>query len=343
MKYQRVYIQAAAQISIQSPLSEDWMESPIKYEKPFVRSIEPNFRDFISPIEARRMGQLQKRALTTSLSVIRQSNIKHPDAIITGTGLGCIENTELFLNNMCNQGEHLLKPTPFIQSTHNTISSLIGIYTQTHSYNITYSHRNISFECALYDAIMQFRLQKINSALVGSHDELTPSWYKLLKKVGYSGNPSAEASVSFMLTPEQDKSWCELGGIKIVHQPSIEVLKLSLEKLLVENELSISDIDTVITGINGKATADQHTIQVCKQLFGKKPMLHYKHLFGDSYSASGLGLYCAACCLKYQFIPSVLYQEKTESQINNPRNIMFFGESDYKDYSLILLKSVCGK
>lgn len=343
MKHQRIYIQSAAQISIQSPLSEDWMKNPIEYEKPFVRSVEPNFRNFISPIEARRMGQLQKRALTTSLTVIRQSNIKHPDAIITGTGLGCIENTELFLNNLCNQGEHLLKPTPFIQSTHNTISSQIAIYTKTHSYNTTYSHRYISFECALYDAMMQFDLQKINSALVGSHDELTPSWYKLLKKVGYSGNPSAEASVSFMLTSKQNDSWCELGGIKIMHQPSIKVLKLSLEKLVAENELNLSDIDAIMTGINSKATADQHTIQIYKQLFGKKPMLHYKHLFGDSYSASGLGLYCAACCLKYEFIPNFLYLEKTERQINNSQNIVFFGESDYKDYSLILLKSSCGK
>jgi len=343
MKRQRVYIQAAAQISIQSPLNEDWMGNPIQYEKPFIRSTEPNFRDFISPIEARRIGRLQKRALTTSLTAIHQSKIEHPDAIITGTGLGCIENTELFLKDMCNEGEHLLKPTPFIQSTHNTISSLIAIYTQTYSYNVTYSHRNISFECALYDAILQFRLQKINSALVGSHDELTPSWYKLLKKVGYLGSPSAEASVSFMLTCEQKNSWCELGGIKILHQPSIEILKLSLKKLLADNELNLSDIDAVITGINGSLTTDLPTIQVCKQLFGQKPLLHYKHLFGDSYSASGLGLYSATCCLKYQFVPNILYYVETKNQICNPRNIVFFGQSDYKDYSLILLKSSCGK
>lgn len=343
MNRQRVYIQATTQISIQSPLNEDWMQNPIQYERAFIRSIEPNFRDFISPVEARRIGRLQKRALTTSLTVIHQSKVEHPDAIITGTGLGCIENTELFLKDMCSQGEYLLKPTPFIQSTHNTISSLIAIYTQTHNYNVTYSHRNISFECALYDAMLQFRLQKINSALVGSHDELTPSWYELLKKVGYSGNPSAEASVSFMLTTERNNSWCELGGIKILHQPSIEILKLSLGKLLTDNGLNLSDIDAVITGINGNQATDLPTIQIYKQLFGQIPLLHYKHLFGDSYSASGLGLYSAACCLKYQFVPSTLYYMETEDQIDNPQNIMFFGQSDYKDYSLILLKSSCGK
>lgn len=128
-----------------------------------------------------------------------------------------------------------------------------------------------------------------------------------------------------------------------MHQPSIEILKLSLRKLLADNELNLSDIDAVITGINGSQTTDLPTIQVCKQLFGQKPLLHYKRLFGDSYSASGLGLYSAACCLKYQFVPSILYYVETKNQICNPRNIVFFGQSDYKDYSLILLKSSCGK
>ena len=72
MNRQRVYIQATTQISIQSPLNEDWMQNPIQYERPFIRSIEPNFRDFISPIEARRIGRLQKRALTTSLRCVHK-------------------------------------------------------------------------------------------------------------------------------------------------------------------------------------------------------------------------------------------------------------------------------
>ena len=65
----KVYIQAAEQISIQNPLSEAWMEEPIVYHEPFVKAVNPAFREYIAPNEARRMGNIMKRALVTSLKV----------------------------------------------------------------------------------------------------------------------------------------------------------------------------------------------------------------------------------------------------------------------------------
>src|SRR5574344_1598126 len=311
MKQEKIYITTAAQISMQNPLSEEWYQNPIIPTNSFVRSIEPDYRQVIRPIEARRMGRILKRALTTSLSVIQKSGIEHPEAIITGSGLGCIENTELFLEAMCKDGEHLLKPTPFMQSTHNTISSLIAIYTKTHSYNTTYSHRAISFESALYDAFIQFKLNKIQSALVGSHDEVTPTWYKLLEKIGYIGYPSGEASVSFMLAKQPKDNWCELAGMKILHEPSLGTLKLSLRHLLDDADLSIATIDAVMTGINGNPQNDKSYLRIADELFEGCPLLRYKHLFGESYSASGLGVYVTAYCLKQQMIPDLFYLDST--------------------------------
>ena len=54
----KVYIQAAEQISIQNPLSEAWMEEPIVYHEPFVKAVNPAFREYIAPNEARRMGNI---------------------------------------------------------------------------------------------------------------------------------------------------------------------------------------------------------------------------------------------------------------------------------------------
>ncbi|MBP5782354.1 MAG: hypothetical protein J6W04_02325, partial [Bacteroidales bacterium] len=115
------YIKSTAQLSIQQPLCEDWMENPIWYDSSFVRSLEPDYKQFIPPMEARRMTRIMKRALTTSNVAIKKSGLVLPDAIITGTGWGCMENTEQFLDVLCNEGEQLLKPTLFMQSTHNTI------------------------------------------------------------------------------------------------------------------------------------------------------------------------------------------------------------------------------
>ena len=78
-----VKILSAKQISIQNPLSEEWMESPLAYTEGYVPAIDPDFRQFISAGDALRMGKLLKRALATSLSALREGGIEHPDAIIT--------------------------------------------------------------------------------------------------------------------------------------------------------------------------------------------------------------------------------------------------------------------
>ena len=54
-----------------------------------------------------------------------------PDAIITGTGLGCLEDTEKFLTAMVTNKEEFLTPTSFIQSTHNTVSAQIALLLPT--------------------------------------------------------------------------------------------------------------------------------------------------------------------------------------------------------------------
>ena len=183
----KVYIQAAEQISIQNPLSEAWMEEPIVYHEPFVKAVNPAFREYIAPNEARRMGNIMKRALVTSLKVLKETGIEHPDAIITGTSIGSLDYTERFLDDLVENGEESLSPTYFMQTTHNTVSSTISIYTGTHSYNTTYSEGGISFELALKDAWMQFCLGQISNALVGGHEEMLASYYELLRTTGYVG------------------------------------------------------------------------------------------------------------------------------------------------------------
>ena len=98
MENKSVKILSAKQISIQNPLTEEWMENPLGYTEDYVRAVDPDFKQFISAGDARRMGKLLKRALATSLSALQEGGIENPDAIITGTGFGSIENTELFLD-----------------------------------------------------------------------------------------------------------------------------------------------------------------------------------------------------------------------------------------------------
>jgi hypothetical protein len=70
------------------------------------------------------------------------------------------------------QGEAFLKPTLFMQSTHNTMSSLIAIQTHNHGYNNTHSQLSDSLPHALLDAWLQMQSGRVRSALVGIHDSI---------------------------------------------------------------------------------------------------------------------------------------------------------------------------
>ena len=141
-------------------------------------------RNYVKPLEARRMGKIIKSSLLSSLKAMEQAGIEKPDAIITATALGCLENSELLLNQLQEEGEVMLKPTYFMQSTHNTIGSGIAIFTKCHGYNVTYTHGKDSLEWALRDARMLLKSGKAKSVLVGLHDETTPLYRSLMQRIG---------------------------------------------------------------------------------------------------------------------------------------------------------------
>ena len=341
MKNNDVYVLSAKQVSIQQPLSEDWMEQPIFHEEPYVRSLDPDFKKYVSPIEARRMGKILKRALATSKEALADSGLETVDAIVTGTGYGCVENTEFFLDALCKEGEQLLKPTFFMQSTHNTISSLIAIQTKNHSFNATYAHKSISFDSALHDAWLQFSLGKINSALVGGHDEMTPVFYHILKRgdvMGKDNEICGEAAVSVVLGRNAEKSLCKLSGMRVLYHPTIETLSKAVAILLKNAGKRIEDVDFILTGISGHEENDQAYLAESETLFGQMPLLKYKHLFGESFTASGLGFYVAAQCLKAGKVPAHLFVNQEATSEKQPHCILLYNRSDGKNFTLTLLE-----
>ena len=363
-----IFVLSAKQISMQQPLSEEWIENPIMYEVPFTRSIDPNFKEYVTPIEARRMGRILKRALATSKEALKAAGCDTVDAIMTGTGFGCIENTEFFLDALSNEGEQLLKPTYFMQSTHNTISSLVAIQTKNYNYNATYAHKGISFESALHDAWLQFHLGKIGSALVGCHDEMTETFHSIMKKGGVMGQDDercGEVAVSVVLSnnpvsqvvepvetpsqsqsalrtfdgPQRPQALCRLTGLKMLHQPTMNNLMDAVTTMLQSADRSLADVDYILTGISGNHENDKAYLAESKTLFGDKPLLKYKHLFGENFTASGLGFYVAAQCLKAGKVPAHLFVNTSDISDKKPACIMLFNHSDGKDYTLTLLET----
>ena len=147
-------------------------------------------RDYVKPLEARRMGKLMKSSLLSSLKALREAGITQPDAIITGTAYGCMENSEQLLIQLMNEGETMLKPTAFMQSTHNTIGSNIAIWLGCHGYNVTYTQENDSMKWALHDAECLLRSGRCKTVLVGCHDETTPLFRELMGRLGVKDLPA---------------------------------------------------------------------------------------------------------------------------------------------------------
>ena len=164
-------------------------------------------REYVKPLEVRRMGKLMKASLLSSLKALRQAGIDYPDAIITGTSLGCWENTETLLTQIELEGEVMLSPTNFMQSTHNTIGSNIAIRTHCHGYNVTYTQGADSLEWALRDARRLLASGRCKTVLVGCHDETTPLYRSLMDRLGVTDLPSIH-SLAIVLRSEECKICC---------------------------------------------------------------------------------------------------------------------------------------
>ena len=143
----RIYIENYSAFSNQEHLEK----KPIRdWKKGSVHPLETDFKTLIQDSGLRRMPLIMKKSLAAaSLCLQKHNNI---DGISLATGMGCTNETLSFYHSIQQQ---VLKPSAFIQSTHNAISGKIAEYHQLHCSNITHVHADTAFENALIEAIAQ--------------------------------------------------------------------------------------------------------------------------------------------------------------------------------------------
>lgn len=152
----------------------------------------------------RRMSRVVKSGVSAGIESLLEFDNRAPiDAIVTGSGLGCIADSEKFLDGLIANDEALLNPTPFIQSTFNTVGAQIALLRGLHCYNTTYVNRWTTFENALVDAALRIGAGLSRAVLVGAFDETTPSVEAVLTRLGVAREGRwGESSVFFVLTAE---------------------------------------------------------------------------------------------------------------------------------------------
>ncbi|MDR7129135.1 hypothetical protein J2X69_001470 [Algoriphagus sp. 4150] len=179
---QKLYIHHAVSISAQG-LWEGFCLSDLKEKLQEFQATDPEYKTVIPVMALRRMSKITKMALMCGLTISKTTTLDW-DAIIVGTGLGNLADTEKFLNLISGSATGLNSPTAFTQSSHNTLSGQIALQLKNHGYNMTHVQRNFSFESALKDATLQSQFGMTN-ILLGAADEHIPLLDSLAREAGY--------------------------------------------------------------------------------------------------------------------------------------------------------------
>lgn len=335
-----VYIHSATCISAQLTFnSENPISEFCEVTGKKVEAVHPNYKEYISPIALRRMATGVKMGVAAANKALKNAGIEHPDAILTGTGMGCIEDTEKFLDAIIVNEEEFLTPTAFIQSTHNTVGAQIALGLKCKAYNNTYVHGGLSFESALLDANMLLHQDEANHVLVGGVDELGTEFVDLVRMMEDKSAdgikvPISEGAAFFALSSEVKKNSIQLLDIECFSSIPKDAVNDNLHNFLIENRISVSDIDIVMVGSNGDIF-DEYYEKVTSVFSKNTPFLKYKNLCGEFYTASAFGLFLAYGILKSQHIPKVLDQNQSEKPLDT---ILLYNQFKGRDHSFILLK-----
>ena len=339
-------------VSSQETYETSFLESvEINTTENIVYAKQPSYKELIPPAAARRMAKGVKMGLAASTKALKEANVEVPDAIITGTGVGCIEDSEKFLKALIDNNEEYLTPTNFIQSTHNTVGAQIALGLGCKGYNFTYVNGSISFESALLDAKLQLENEEENTILVGAADETSSHTMELFKLVNiikkesdqpYSVLDSNSSGVVYsegatfvtLENVKKENSYAVLEALQIQNELNIDEVENFISSFLEKNHLKIQDIDVVVLGNNGDINFDTYYTAV-GSLFSQIPQVYYKHLCGEFNTASAFGFWVAASILKNQAIPQVVKMNSIEKA--NFSKVLLYNQFQGKDHSLVLL------
>jgi 3-oxoacyl-(acyl-carrier-protein) synthase len=349
----KTYINGVGCISTQKTFDTVFLEEAVVNSNETVLSIVPPvYKDYISPAAARRMAKGVKNGIVASALAMKDANVENVDAIITGTGLGCIEDSEKFLKNILDNNEEFLTPTSFIQSTHNTVGAQIALSLQCKGYNFTYVNGAVSFESALLDAKMQIEENETNSILVGGVDEngeYTLSLFKLAGRIKKENDlPSnilnttstgvvyGEGASFFVLENERkDSTYAEILDVEIKNTLEENEIESEILAFLKANNLEISDVDAVVFGLDGNIESDVYYKNIAQNAFAKTPQLYFKHLSGEYDTASAFALWMASKIIKTQEIPEIVKVNSVTKPAYN--TILLYNQLNVKNHSFTLL------
>jgi 3-oxoacyl-[acyl-carrier-protein] synthase II len=350
----KVFIRSAACVSPQKTFETDgFLDKPVEYVGTRLKAIDPDYSKFIDAKSIRRMSHIIKTGVAAARECLNLAGIEMPGAIITGTALGCLEDTLTFMNRMIEMDEQMLPPTAFIQSTHNTVAAQIALILKCHEYNNTFVHKGISFESALTDALMLLNEGEADNILVGGTEELTDASFTVLDRLGLfkrwpvsnlqlfntpsKGTIGGEGASFVLLTDKiSGDNLAQFNGVQTFYALKGESeIEQKIGQFLSSHGLTAEDINLVITGRNGDLKNDAVYNQLNNSIFKNAALANYKHLCGEYATSTSFALWLAANILKRQFVPEVVKERETTQSA--PKKVLIYNHYLNSYHSLLLL------
>jgi len=346
-----IYIIASSMVSAQETLgATSWPATAVPAENSGLQIITPVYKDYIPAAKLRRMSRLVKYSMVSAFDCMNQMEELSLDAVITCTGLGCIDDTGVFLKQMHQNEEKLMNPTAFIRSTHNAVGGQIALLKSLRIPNLTYTQKEASFETGLIDAIMMLEEGEAGNILLGGFDELTPLSLDLWKQMGClsetdidestlvsaqnKGVVLGEGAGFVVLSSEAKTSTCSQLLDTEIHRSVSTDLNSLLQAFLAKQDLSSQDIDLLVLGLDGTAKTEG-LVKLMNSDFGLATVAGFKHLSGSFDTDTSFALWMANMAIQNECISeeACLQGEKDRAF----EKVLIVNASQANSYSFILL------
>ncbi len=252
-----LYLSAASTISHQPTFGHAGFSAALVSLDAASALISPDYKAYIDAGLLRRMSKILRMSVACAKDCVVQAGIEQPDAIVVGTGLGCLQDTEKFLNTALTV-EGLLPPTSFIQSTHNTMAGQISLTLGNHGYNMTHTQNTLSFEHALLDAAMLVR-EGDSHVLVGAADEHIDILNDIADRLAFETPVPLTSAASFFILSGTNAGNAAARLADVYTSGGAEYGQEEIDAFLDRNGMEIGDIDLVLHTGNPLSGARQNT------------------------------------------------------------------------------------
>ncbi len=248
----------------------------------------------LSPNQRRRLNRMAQMSLLAA----RRSHAPDPSqrvAITLGTGFGCLEEGAVFIENLIAKDEREPMPARFPGSVHNAVAGQIAIDQGARGLNSAPTAGEISFECALWQAMNQLATGEADIALAGAVDELNKYPLSIGQRWGLWNEQTIPGEgvmiASLARTEASAASLARVTAVKLgrYRRP----FDARREAAWLAEVVDLTQVDVFLSGAKGLPRLDAMYAAVAAELsaLAGRPLLHetYKQFCGEFHSASAFG------------------------------------------------------